>query len=1326
MPSREGSVDPKITGNLVQKFGESLPIPFIKNITVHNTGIDVTLAIYLQASPEQIKYKTRFRTALNDMGLSVYCMLLVSESNSELRNSDKNYNYEKFLKSINKNVTNTSHILNYITPTFYSLPDENRYTNGSLVSKVYGSADPYPLVYRSTFPQTKESLLAMKAGSIAGPLEPRPYLYNKIEDLTSYLQTNTYKINLNEFEVSEVLYSKDETPIIVMSVTKTIHDNHAATIFKAHPAAATLPEFEKVYASFSDVESGEYTEDRFFGIKNYISFGINKIGLVSFSSMLSNLDTGFDAFKGVQNAFRASKDSTKFYKSLVSDISHTQIMENGVVMNSEMFVFEDQAGNLVEKSNVLQSINSLYYAQDNIQASNIIEALQELIVVSPETMEAQKLMDSLSYILTQHGNEVDLLPQLNKFRTQIPDRATTTPEGSFYESLKTKISNANQIVMSSRELKRFLIKNPVLTDIRIPISPARPYKVRDDYFATECRYKNVDNSVEYPSIIGSSDFIPFIYLNGHEMQGQIALDPYFNPLTVPSAFRMAPYFARDELGFYDGTETIYNRFVDMFDKFYRDISEYNIGVEYVRRIREMYPEGLYMPDADGIGEPIEGEGGFLDENIASDVIAFGGTFEDYLAEKGYSTAEVSQMIGFKEYLDAVLKPGFDLEAKSYESFAGDNFDLSDYSGVDSSMSSQASNNKFTLVENGHFSFDYEKAIGTMSNISMAFNTQKIDNFFGRDLLQSKFRVKRAVVEVHAMVLPDPPSMAGSGPFVTTEPDGSSMAPTSRAMFSTYDSSPPVVLTEEGTSASHINIGRIVAKFDNANDGNPVVTHCEIFTPSFYDSIETYHAELSRRTSIRISGLASRNIGSELEYQLRKNMLKHEILTGHTVGAPNNIPEYETFYDTNVSAGTEGRYTTEYDNARASLITGNEATILEKTQSYIALRNLGGIYHSFDPPGDFMVRQHPIISAPRWYDGDYTTHSATWLLDKTGNPRLYEETESYATALSDFINFNYLSYTPPSDALNSPLDYRLMTFEVQKVGIIKEEDVLTKTGLGDSVANLLAFNAGILPDQVLDIVNNQFYEYFIEVEDNTDYVYNLLVSDFAMYRKELEMYLNACKENCVYNQGEKSFNDFFVNGAEAKYESDPSLAPWIRAPILFMFHTDLLFNTFGGDRQQIITMAEGVSVQISPRTGTLEAIQSFVERFIELYDNYYGATAVSTEGTPAYAYAQYAGKSRIDFGRAPVEASSDTSTSGYVLIGSDYTYSGYSTEFSKGLQDAYAAKEVWLDGDTLIIREPIDDVSIESDAYGDDAVGTATEVDLGAAITTRAGTTRDYI
>ena len=78
MGTRVGSIDPNITGNLTKKFGDSMPVPFIENVTIKDDGIDVTLTMYFNATEEQIENKTRFKNSIKNMGLNVYFMLLVS------------------------------------------------------------------------------------------------------------------------------------------------------------------------------------------------------------------------------------------------------------------------------------------------------------------------------------------------------------------------------------------------------------------------------------------------------------------------------------------------------------------------------------------------------------------------------------------------------------------------------------------------------------------------------------------------------------------------------------------------------------------------------------------------------------------------------------------------------------------------------------------------------------------------------------------------------------------------------------------------------------------------------------------------------------------------------------------------------------------------------------------------------------------------------------------------------------------------------------------------------------------------------------------------
>jgi len=50
-------------------------------------------------------------------------------------------------------------------------------------------------------------------------------------------------------------------------------------------------------------------------------------------------------------------------------------------------------------------------------------------------------------------------------------------------------------------------------------------------------------------------------------------------------------------------------------------------------------------------------------------------------------------------------------------------------------------NEYTLMENGFFFFDYEKALKTQSVISKIFNSDKLENYFGKDALNKYFKLR---------------------------------------------------------------------------------------------------------------------------------------------------------------------------------------------------------------------------------------------------------------------------------------------------------------------------------------------------------------------------------------------------------------------------------------------------------------------------------------------------------------------------------------------------------------------------------------------------------
>ena len=83
------------------------------------------------------------------------------------------------------------------------------------------------------------------------------------------------------------------------------------------------------------------------------------------------------------------------------------------------------------------------------------------------------------------------------------------------------------------------------------------------------------------------------------------------------------------------------------------------------------------------------------------------------------------------------------------------------------------------------------------------------------------------------------------------------------------------------------------------------------------------------------------------------------------------------------------------------------------------------------------------------------------------------------------------------------------------------------------------------------------------------VYNSIRHQFWETKNELEDYVERAREACSYNNWEFHFNKFFADGMDALYEGNPQSAPWIRGPLVYEIHRDLLGNSHNGNEDRLL-------------------------------------------------------------------------------------------------------------------------------------------------------------
>ena len=133
--------------------------------------------------------------------------------------------------------------------------------------------------------------------------------------------------------------------------------------------------------------------------------------------------------------------------------------------------------------------------------------------------------------------------------------------------------------------------------------------------------------------------------------------------------------------------------------------------------------------------------------------------------------------------------------------------------------------------------------------------------------------------------------------------------------------------------------------------------------------------------------------------------------------------------------------------------------------------------------------------------------------------------------------------------------------------------------------------------------NSFYTW-LTIKDNTHKIITALTDNYSSIIDSYAEYVLLAQEACSYNNTDGVFNDFFIENITAAYEDNIGEAPWIVAPLLWNIHRDLLFDTHGGDYDQVLEKSKNMSDRISPYGGNLEMVESFQETLQGLYSAYY--------------------------------------------------------------------------------------------------------------------------
>ena len=274
---------------------------------------------------------------------------------------------------------------------------------------------------------------------------------------------------------------------------------------------------------------------------------------------------------GGASGHRISTGLYTLSKASISNLTHQNILQTGSLSLRPVQVFMDSKGS-VYNGQVIQSIDGNYYTDAKTSLETISTSISNLLL-SSSNEEVKNAVNSISYILAQYGDSMELLPQLYSFYKVAPYKGAATEAGTWYENVSSQMFRFNESVTQAVLLKKELVTTPTLIDLRTTVldlyEPPEPsdYSLVGDYIYGQpwnslmhrAGYYDADRAYENAQQFNSNEefttftkgFFFFDYEKALKTQSQISLmsdsdkiAQFFEPGVTNQLFRLKSVQAR--------------------------------------------------------------------------------------------------------------------------------------------------------------------------------------------------------------------------------------------------------------------------------------------------------------------------------------------------------------------------------------------------------------------------------------------------------------------------------------------------------------------------------------------------------------------------------------------------------------------------------------------------------------------------------------------------------------------------------------------------------------------------------------------------------------
>ena len=394
-----------VNQNRVTNFGSRLPVPHIEKIKIYDEHMDVQISVYIEANlgEEQTDLYEDYETYLYD-NLSIYLVNIVDFVAAE-------------------------HLSERVLPDEVGDAGTRRFErlqsgDKSILEMLYADFDGDQVPVCST-----------------GQTSPADNAVLYPDNQTYYVKSFS---ELMESGEKELIYDDAGIP-------------YYRYVMKFEVGNQVELSSEKVNVTGRYKLYLDYIENSYY----------QQVNLACFSTCMDNVEIdvlNLNKSNELVNAVKNKLPSVKLMQLKLSDISYEKLAENGKIRNSEFTVYRSASGAMVPAQRVMQSLDGTYY-EPSVSKAQIYSGFRA-IIGGTNNEELQNMFDQLSLILETELSGTKLLKKIHQLTLTFTETSTTTPVGSFYDTLQKTLAAANRAVMGGARVSKQLMTSKTIVDLR--------------------------------------------------------------------------------------------------------------------------------------------------------------------------------------------------------------------------------------------------------------------------------------------------------------------------------------------------------------------------------------------------------------------------------------------------------------------------------------------------------------------------------------------------------------------------------------------------------------------------------------------------------------------------------------------------------------------------------------------------------------------------------------------------------------------------------------------------------------------------------------------